>query len=224
MDDVIESVENLISILQNLNSLDYEDISILLVPLLKSNYYGENMKVLLELYFKNASEKSFIELCKELLNYEYISKYSFMNSMIKENMSCIKKYQFIHYKIFILCYDENENLSTLAKEIWTKFELKLDDKFTESEDFKLATEEHKATDMANRAIREYVHQYKSKFEEVLNHLLEFYKKEISKVNEEWEKMEENEENDEEDEENSENNKLNRSKDPMIRKYLFYFIN
>ena len=224
MDDVIESVENLISILQNLNSLDYEDISILLVPLLKSNYYGENMKVLLELYFKNASEKSFIELCKELLNYEYISKYSFMNSMIKENMSCIKKYQFIHYKIFILCYDENENLSKLAKEIWTKFELKLDDKFTESEDFKLATEEHKATDMANRAIREYVHQYKSKFEEVLNHLLEFYKKEISKVNEEWEKMEENEENDEEDEENSENNKLNKLKDPMIRKYLFYFIN
>ena len=96
MEDVIESVENLISILQNLNSLNYEDISILLIPLLKSNYYGENMKVLLELYFKNSSEKSFIDLCKELLNYEYISKYSFMNSMLNENMSCIKNYQFIH--------------------------------------------------------------------------------------------------------------------------------
>ena len=224
MDDVIETVENLISILQNLNSLNYEDISILLVPLLKSNYYGENMKVLLELYFKNASEKSFVELCKELLNYEYISKYSFMNSILKENMSCIKNYQFIHYKIFILCYDENENLSKLANEIWKKFDLKMDDKFTESDDFKLATEEHKATDMVNRAIRVYVHQFKSKFNEILNHLLNFYKKEISKVNEEWEKMEENEENDEEDDESDESNKLKKLKDPMIRKYLFYFIN
>ena len=224
MDDVIESVENLISILQNLNSLNYEDISVLLVPLLKSNYYGENMKVLLELYFKNASEKSFIELCKELLNYEYISKYSFMNSILKENMSCIKKYQFIHYKIFILCYDENENLSKLANEIWNKFELKLDEKFTECDDFKLATEEHKATDMVNRAVRKFVHQFKNKFNEVLKHLIDFYKKEIGKVNDEWEKMEENEENDEEDDENSENNKLKKLKDPMIRKYLFYFIN
>ena len=224
MDDVIDSVENLISILQNLNSLNYEDISILLVPLLKSNYYGENMKVLLELYFKNASEKSFIALFKELLNYEYISKYSFMNSILKENMSCIKNYQFVHYKIFILCYDENENLNKLAKEIWNKFNLQLDDKFTESEDFKLATQEHKATDMVNRAIRKYVHQFKSKFNEVLNHLLKFYKEEISKVNEEWEKLEENEENDEEDDENSEDNKLKKLKDPMIRKYLFYYIN
>ena len=226
MDDVIESVENLINILQNLNSLNYEDISVLLVPLLKSNYYGENMKTLLELYFKNASEKSFINLCKELLNYEYISKYSFMNSILNENMSCIKNYQFIHYKIFILCYDENDNLSKLAKEIWSKFNLQLDDKFTESEDFKLATEEHKANDMVNRAIREYVHRFKSKFDEVLNYLLEFYKKEISRVNEEWEKLEENEENDEEDDENNDNedNKLKKLKDPMIRKYLFFFIN
>ena len=147
-----------------------------------------------------------------------------MNSILKENMSCIKNYQFIHYKIFILCYDENENLSKLANEIWKKFDLKMDDKFTESDDFKLATEEHKATDMVNRAIRVYVHQFKSKFNEILNHLLNFYKKEISKVNEEWEKMEENEENDEEDDESDESNKLKKLKDPMIRKYLFYFIN
>ena len=55
-------------------------------------------------------------------------------------------------------------------------------------------------------------------------MLNFYKKEISKVNEEWEKMEENEENDEEDDESDESNKLKKLKDPMIRKYLFYFIN
>ena len=224
MDDVIESVENLISILKNLNSLNYEDISVLLIPLLKSNYYGENMKVLLELYFKNATEKSFIELCKELLNYEYISKFSFMDSILKQNMSCIKKYQFIHYKIFILCYEENENLSKLANEIWSKFDLQLDDKFTSCDDYKLATIEHKATDMVNRALRVYVHKFSTKFNEVLNHLLEFYKEEIGKVNEEWEKIEENEENDEEDDENDENNKLKKLKDPMIRKYLFYFIN
>ena len=60
MDDVIESVENLISILQNLNSLNYEDISILLVPLLKSNYYGENMKVLLD---TNVLSELFVIFC-----------------------------------------------------------------------------------------------------------------------------------------------------------------
>ena len=223
MEDVIESVENLISILQNLNSLNYEDISILLIPLLKSNYYGENMKVLLELYFKNSSEKSFIDLCKELLNYEYISKYSFMNSMLKENMNCIKKYQFIHYKIFILSYEENEVLSKLAKEIWDKFNLQLDDKFMENDDFKLATQEHKATDMVNRAIREYVHRYPNKFIPILQHLLNFYEEEIGRVNEEWEKQEENEEEDEEEESN-ESNPKKKLHDPFIRKYLFYFIN
>ncbi len=227
MDDVIESVENLICILQNLNSLNYEDISILLIPLLKSNYYGENMKLLLELYFKNASEKSFIDLCKELLNYEYISKYSFMNSMLKENMNCIKKYQFIHYKIFILSYEENEILNNLAKQIWEKFNLNLDDKFMESDDFKLATEEHKATDMVNRAIREYVHRYPQTFNNILKHLLDFYEEEIGKINEERAKVEDKEEEnegEEEDDESSENNKLKKIHDPMIRKYLFYFIN
>ena len=226
-DDVIESVENLINILQNLNSLNYEDISVLLIPLLKSNYYGENMKVLLELYFKNASEKSFIGLCKELLNYEYISKYSFMNSMLKENMNCIKNYQFIHYKIFILSHEDNEILSNLAKQIWEKFELKLDDKFMESDDFKLATQEHKATDMVNRAVRDYVHRYPQKFEDVLQHLLDFYEEEIGKINEERAKVDENEEeeNDEEEEDESiEENKYKNIHDPMIRKYLFYFIN
>ena len=224
-DDVIESVDNLINILQNLNSLNYEDISILLIPLLKSNYYGENMKVLLELYFKNASEKSFIDLCKELLNYEYISKYSFMNSMLNENMSCIKNYQFIHYKIFILSYEDNEVLNKLAKQIWEKFDLKLDDKFMENDDFKLATQEHKATDMVNRAIREYAHRFPKKFEPILHHLLNFYEEEIQKINEEWEKLEENEEeNDEEDDENNEEKKLKKIHDPMIRKYLFYYIN
>ena len=225
MDDVIESVENLISILQNLNSLNYEDISVLLIPLLKSNYYGENMKVLLELYFKNASEKSFIDLCKELLNYEYISKYSFMNSMINQNMSCIKNYQFIHYKIFILSYEENEILNNLAKQIWEKFELNLDDKFMENDDFKLATQEHKATDMVNRAIREYVHRYPKKFNDILQHLLNFYEEEIGKINEERDKIEDNEEeNNEDDDENSESYKYKKIHDPMIRKYLFHFIN
>ena len=222
MDDVIESVENLISILQNLNSLNYEDISVLLIPLLKSNYYGENMKVLLELYFKNASEKSFIDLCKELLNYEYISKYSFMNSMINQNMSCIKNYQFIHYKIFILSYEENEILNNLAKQIWEKFKLNLDDKFMENDDFKLATQEHKATDMVNRAIREYVHLYPQKFNDILQHLLHFYEEEIGKINEERDKIEE--ENNEDDDENSESYKYKKIHDPMIRKYSFYFIN
>ena len=224
IDDKIESVDNLINILQNLNSLNYEDISILLIPLLKSNYYGENMKVLLELYFKNAIEKSFIDLCKELLNYEYISKYSFMNSMIKENMNCIKNYQFIHYKIFVLSYEENEILNNLAKQIWEKFNLRIDEKFIDSDDFKLATKEHKATDMVNRAIREYVHQFPEKFKNVLQYLLDFYEEEIGKINEEREKIEEKEEDNDEEDESDEEIKYKNIHDPKIRKYLFYYIN
>ena len=226
-DDIIESVENLINILQNLNSLNYEDISVLLIPLLKSNYYGENMKVLLELYFKNASEKSFINLCKELLNYEYISKYSFMNSMLQENMSCIKNYPFIHYKIFILSYEENEILNNLAKQIWEKFNLKLDDNFIKSDDFKLVTQEHKATDMVNRAVREYVHRFPEKFKEILQYLLDFYEEEIGKIKKERQKVEENEEEEEENDEEDESYEEKKYKnihDPMIRKYLFYYIN
>ena len=227
MDDIIESVENLINILKNLNSLNYEDISVLLVPLLKSNYYGENLKVLLELYFKNASEKSIIELFKELLNYEYISKYSFLNAVIKQNMTCIKKYQFIHYKIYILSYDENEILNTLAKEIWDKFELQLDEKFMENDDFKLATQEHKATDIVNRAIRNYVVKYPNLFDKILQHFLNFYEKEIDDILAQKEKLEDEEENKEEEEEEEEEEdkkKKNKVNDPQIRKYLFMFIN
>jgi hypothetical protein len=115
-----------------------------------------------------------------------------MNSMLNENMSCIKNYQFIHYKIFILSYEENEILNNLAKQIWNKFDLKLDDKFMENDDFKLATQEHKATDMVNRAIREYVHRYPKTFNDILQHLLNFYEEEIGKINEEREEIEDKE--------------------------------
>ena len=64
--------------------------------------------------------------------------------------------------------------------------MQLDDKFMENDDFKLATQEHKATDMVNRAIREYVHRFPNKFIPILQHLLNFYEEEIGRVNEEWE--------------------------------------
>ena len=61
----------------------------------------------------------------------------------------------------------------------------------------------------------------------MQHLLDFYEEEIGKINEERAKVDENEEeeNDEEEEDESiEENKYKNIHDPMIRKYLFYFIN
>ena len=228
IEDTTESVENLISILKNLHSLNYNDISYLLMSLLKSNYTGSNMATLLELYFKNATEENFLILSNNLLEYEYISKYSFLKGIIDINMSSINKYQSLQNKIFAICFDENETLSELAIQIWNKYNMILTEDFINSEDFKLSMINHKEKDTINRAIRALVHLIPSLTEKVLEKFMKFYEKEIEEVNElklkNKEKENEEEENEEENEENEEESEINDIENyPKLRITLLEFI-
>ena len=102
------------------------------MSLLKSNYTGSNMATLLELYFKNATEENFLILSNNLLEYDYISKYSFLKGIIEVNMSSINKYQSLQNKIFIIIFHEDENLSNLAIQIWNKYNMILNEDFINS--------------------------------------------------------------------------------------------
>ena len=234
IDDTIESVENLISILTNLHLLNYDQISPLLLSLLKSDYTGENMQILLKLYFQNSNEENFINLCNEILNYEYISKYSFLKTVVDLNMENISKYQSLHNKIFIICFEENESLFNLAIKIMNKYNMIITEEFFDSDDFKNAFIEHKSKDIINKAIRALVHFIPSKFEKVLNIYMNFYEKEINDIiqlkeekerEKEEEEEEENKEN--EEEENNENEEEEVEDDdiyPKLRINFLYYIN
>ncbi len=226
IEDTTESVENLISILKNLHSLNYNDISYLLMSLLKSNYTGSNMAFLLELFFKNASEENFLILSNYLLEYEYISKYSFLKGIIDINMNSISKYQSLQNKLFIICFEENETLQELAIKIWNKYNMIVTDDFINSDDFKLSMINHKEKDTVNKAIRALVHLIPSLTEKILDKFEKFYEKEIEEVNvlrnKNKEKENENE-NEEEEEEENEESEINDDNYPKLRIILLEFI-
>ena len=206
IDDTVDSVENLILILTNLHLLNYDQISPLLLSLLKSDYTGENMGILLKLYFQNANEENFISLCNEILNYEYISKYSFLKAVIDLDMKNIRKYQSLHNKLFIICFEENESLHNLAITIMNKYNMIITEDFFDSEDFKNGFIDHKSKDIINKAIRCLVHIIPNKIENVLKIYMEFYEKELNDIIEikEEKEREKEEEEEEEKEENNEN--------------------
>ena len=221
-EDKSNSVGNLISILKNLHSLNYNDISYLLMSILKSNYQGDYLPTLLELYFKNATEENFLILSNNLLEYDYISKYSFLKGIIEVNMSSINKYQSLQNKIFIIIFHEDENLSNLAIQIWNKYNMILNEDFINSEDFKLSMINHKEKDLINRAIRAIVHLIPSLTEKVLEKFEKFYEKEIEEVNElklkNKEKENEEKENEEEENEEDEDEKSGESEKNYIENY------
>ena len=140
------------------------------------------MSFLLELFFKNASEENFLILSNYLLEYEYISKYSFLKGIIDINMNSINKYQSLQNKIFIICFEENETLQELAIKIWNKYNMIVTDDFINSDDFKLSMINHKEKDTVNKAIRALVHLIPSLTEKILDKFEKFYEKEIEEVN------------------------------------------
>ncbi len=221
IDDTVDSVENLISILTNLHLLNYDQISPLLLSLLKSDYTGENMGILLKLYFQNANEENFISLCNEILNYEYISKYSFLKAVIDLDMKNIRKYQSLHNKIFIICFEENESLHNLAITIMNKYNMIITEDFFDSEDFKNGFIDHKSKDIINKAIRCLIHIIPNKIENVLKIYMEFYEKELNDIIEIKEEKEKEEEEEEEKEENEENNENEEEESDKIEKEEIY---
>ena len=214
------SVDNLILILKNLNSLNYDSISNLLINLLKSDYTGNNMSELLSLYFKNASEKNFLLLCNYLLEYEYISKYSFLKTVFELDMKIIKNYEDFNEKIFIIIFDENEELNNYALKIWNKFNLTINKNFYDNHNFNIAFIEHKENETVNRAIKAYVHIENDLCENILKKYMDYYEKEINQVNEKIKNKNEKSNNEEEDEEEENSENLDNIK---LRKNLFYFI-
>ena len=216
---IIESVENLIKLL-NLNFLNFDSISNLLINLLKSDYTGQNIKILLKLFYQN-SPKKFINLVQEILNYEYISKFSVLNTIFDLNIIEIKNFEDINFKLFILCFDENENISKISIKIFNKFNLIINENFLNSNYFELAMKEHISNLSVRRAIIALVNFKPELIKKVIEIYKEFYLKELNENLEEKEENEEeneNEENEEEEEEKEEKIYLH------LRIILLEFIN
>ena len=178
IDDTVLSVENLILILKNSTSLNYDDISILLISVLKSNYTGDNLVNLLRLYFQHATEQNFLLLCNGLLEYEYISKYSFLKVVNELDMKAIRKYQNLQYKIYVILFEENEPLAELALKIWNRYNMNIDEDYINSYEFKLAMTDHKERDCVIRSICAFPHLIPSVTLKVLDILEKFYEEEV----------------------------------------------
>ena len=200
IDDTVLSVDNLILILTYSSSLNYNDITPLLVSVLKSNYTGDNLLKLLELYFTNASEDNFHYLCKGLLEYEYISKYSFLKAVLALNMRHMRKYQEIHYKIFVIIFEENEHLSDLAISIWNKYDMIINEDFIKSDEFAIAMKDHPVSDSAIRAICAYVQIMPNMYGKVLQILKSFYEKEVVEAKQLYDEAMQDDKDEEEEEE------------------------
>ena len=203
---IIESVENLIKLL-NLNFLNFDSISNLLINLLKSDYTGQNIKILLKLFYQN-SPKKFINLVQEILNYEYISKFSVLNTIFDLNIIEIKNFEDINFKLFILCFDENENISKISIKIFNKFNLIINENFLNSNYFELAMKEHISNLSVRRAIIALVNFKPELINKVIEIYKEFYLKELNEnLEEKEENLEDNEENENEEEEEEKEEKI-----------------
>ena len=203
---IIESVENLIKLL-NLNYLNFDSISDLLINLLKSDYTGQNIKILLKLFYQN-SPKKFINLVQEILNYEYISKFSVLNTIFDLNIIEIKNFEDINFKIFILCFDENENISKISIKIFNKFNLIINENFLNSNYFELAMKEHISNLSVRRALIALVNFKPELINKVIEIYKEFYLKELNEnLEEKEENLEDNEENENEEEEEEKEEKI-----------------
>lgn len=187
------SVDNLIKIIETLNKeiLNFEDISILAVSLLKTSYNSDNLSILLEIFMKRCSKDNFLTLCNDILDYEYVAKLSFLEQILHMNFSYLRNYKNLVYKIWILLFDENENISNCARNIWKKFHLYIDDDYADSEEFSLAFTNHTLVDSMNAANRAYAFIRPNQ----INKLIKQYEKFFEKDLEESQSREKEKEND-----------------------------
>lgn len=183
-EDKISSVSILIKIIQNINEqiLNFNDISLLAVSLLKTSYNHDNLANLLDILLKRSREENFLVLCDDILEYEYVAKVTFLQQILNLNMISLRKYRNLVYKIWILIFDENDNISQLSSEIWNKFNLYLDPHFVNSEELKMAFTNHKLKDSVNRAIRAYTFILPKEAKSILEKYEEFYEKELTEFN------------------------------------------
>jgi hypothetical protein len=179
-EDKTSSVNILIKIIKNLNQniLNFREISILCNSLLKTSYNAENLSVLLEIFLQNCKEEHFLSLCEDILDYEYIAKVSFLEQILALNLQSLRKYRNLVYKIWILIFDENDNISTLSLNIWNTFQLYLDSHFVQSTEFTLAFDQHRLAYSVNSAIRAYSFIIPKECKNIFLKYQEFYEKEL----------------------------------------------
>jgi len=179
-EDKTSSVNILIKIIETLsqNLLNFNDISLLVVSLLKSSYNHDNLSTLLEIFLRRSKDENFLTLCDDILEYEYVAKITFLTQIIKLDKSTIRRYKNFCYKIWILLFDENDNISQLAKDVWNKYNLVLDSNFVLSNEFAIAFTEHRLKDNVHRAIRGYSFIVPSEVKTILEKYKEFYEKEL----------------------------------------------
>lgn len=174
------SVDNLIRIIETLNKeiLNFEDISTLAVGLLKTSYNNENLSNLLEIFMKRCSEENFLTLCNDILDYEYVAKLCFLEQILNLNFSYLRNYKNLVYKIWILIFDENDNISNYATKIWNKFNLYLDNDYGKSQEFKLAFSKHHLVDSMNAANRAYAFILPNQIEFLIKEYENFYESDL----------------------------------------------
>jgi hypothetical protein len=185
-DDKSSSVNILINIIKNLNKniLNFSEIGILCNSLLKTSYNSENLSVFLEIFLKTCKEEHFLSLCSDILEYEYIAKVSFLEQILEQKLCSLRKYRNLVYKIWILIFDENDNISNLALNIWNTFQLYLDNDFVKSDEFAIALTTHREAYSVNSAIRAYSFIIPKECKNILLKYQEFYEKELDLLQDE----------------------------------------
>jgi len=152
-DDKIISVDIIIKIMDNFkNLIDFNKISKLVNSLLKSSYNSENISSLIDMFFKKAPEENFLILCGDILDFEVVPKQAFLEQIIKLKMSSLKKYKNLVYKIWILLFNDSEQISLSAKEVWNQFKLYIDHDYLNSEEIKIVFTDNKNNDLVHRSI------------------------------------------------------------------------
>lgn len=187
------SVDNLIKIIETLNKeiLNFEDISTLAVGLLKTSYNNENLSSLLEIFMKRCSQENFLTLCNDILEYEYMAKVCFLEQILHLNFNYLRNYKNLVYKIWVLIFDENDNISNYAIKIWNKFHLYLDEDYAKSNELKMAFTAHHLVDSINAANRAFAFVLPNQITNLVKSYENFYEADL----EESKKIEEEIKND-----------------------------
>jgi hypothetical protein len=174
------SVDNLIKIIETLNKeiLNFEDISTLAVGLLKTSYNNENLSSLLEIFMKRCSQVNFLTLCNDILEYEYMAKVCFLEQILHLNYDYLRNYKNLVYKIWVMIFDENDNISNYATKIWNKFHLYLDEDYTKSKELKMAFTNHHLVDSINSANRAFAFVLPNQINALVKEYENFYEEDL----------------------------------------------
>ena len=97
-------------------------------------------------------KQNFLSLCSDILEFESVPKQAFLEQIIKLQMTSLKKYKNLVYKIWILLFDDNELISNVARDLWNKFNLYIDHDFLKSQEINIAFTDNRNNDLVHKSI------------------------------------------------------------------------